>query len=396
MQKAKTVLIIALGWVIYFFSHLMPRDKKLWVFVGWHKTKDRETFADNSKYLFLHVANTKKNIRAIWLARDSKMSGILQSHGYESYDIHSLKGVYYALRAGCTVIDALMQLRNWRYSGGSITIQLWHADGIKKLDRSSAWSFSKLPRILFSPSLYKRFRFFIASSPYIAENFICPSFGASMDEVRITGLPRYDAFFRNIPGAEIDLHTELERHLKALRSKNIEKILFYSPTFRRGKGPDSSLAQLDLPRFNAFLLTKNYHLIISSHPKFSASDWLPSHTFSNISFSNPDYDKFLLLHYFDAIITDYSSMCLEFLLLDKPTIFFVYDLEEYRKNPGLPEEFWGMVPGPRVKTFEELLQAIEAPDTLADERKRVRDILFTFTKGRAAEAVACSIEQEIQ
>ena len=394
MQKLRTATILFISWVVYFFSYLVPRNKRIWVFVGWHKTKNRETFADNSKYLFLHVANVREDIRAIWIARDKRMSRILQKQGYESYDVHSLRGVYYSLRAGYTIIDALMQLHNWRLSGRSKTIQLWHADGIKKLRRSSAWSLKKLPQILFSPSLYKRFHFFIASSPYIAENFVCPSFDVPKDKVHITGLPRYDVFFGPIPGAQIDIHLELQEKLDGLRTTHPKKIILYAPTFRREKTSDSQLDHIRFDELNEFLAEKEYVLFVSLHPKFAASQWLRN-DFSNIYFINPDFDKYPLLPRFDMVITDYSSICLEFLLLDKPAIFYVYDFEEYKKNPGIPEEFWNLVPGPRVKTFDELCQALEAPDTLATERERVRNILFTFNKGGASAAVAQKILREI-
>ena len=88
---------------------------------------------------------------------------------------------------------------------------------------------------------------------------------------------------------------------------------------------------------------------------------------------------------FDLVITDYSSICLEFLLLDKPTIFYVYDLDDYRHNPGLPEEFWQLVPGPRVQNFDELLGTLDKPDQEAAARQRVRQILFEFKPGQAAQ-----------
>ena len=128
MKRLWSGVLLFISWVVYLVSFLAPRNKRLWVFVGWHKSRERETFADNSKYLFLHVANTRKDVRAIWMAEDDKMRDILRSKGYESYNIHSLAGAYHSLRAGYTIIDALMRLPNWRYSGRSKTIQLWPAD----------------------------------------------------------------------------------------------------------------------------------------------------------------------------------------------------------------------------------------------------------------------------
>ena len=92
-KKIFTLLNIAASWATFFLSFLFPRNRNIWIFVGWHKSKERETFADNSKYLFLHVAQTRKNIRAIWIGRDETIAQVLHQKGYESYNINSLKGI---------------------------------------------------------------------------------------------------------------------------------------------------------------------------------------------------------------------------------------------------------------------------------------------------------------
>ncbi|HEM2272174.1 TPA: CDP-glycerol glycerophosphotransferase family protein, partial [Listeria monocytogenes] len=61
----------------------------------------------------------------------------------------------------------------------------------------------------------------------------------------------------------------------------------------------------------------------------------------------------------DILITDYSSIPFEFALLEKPMIFFTYDLEEYDKARGLSDGFLATIPGPFVHTTEELIQLIE-------------------------------------
>jgi len=394
MRRMRTGGAIVTGWIIYFLSHFVPRSKRIWVFAGWHKNAERQIFSDNSKYLFLHVANTRNDVRAVWIGSDDKIVDILRTSGYESYSVHSLWGAFYSLRAGYTIIDALMQTEHWRYCGRSHVIQLWHADGLKTLHLGSTWSPKKYKEIIFSPGLFKKLHFCIASSPYIAEHFIGPSFEVPRQQIRITGLPRYDAFFEKIRGADIDLHTELKTKLDAVQASHPAKIIFYAPTFRRGRAASAQLDHLRLDEMNTFLVRNNFFLFVSLHPKFSASQWLQKNL-SNLFFINPDFDKYPLLPRFDVVITDYSSMCLEFLLLDKPSIFYVYDFDEYRKAPGIPEEFWNLVPGPRVRTFEELLHALVAPDILAEERGRVRDILFTFEKGQSAELVTQSLLQEI-
>src|SRR5690606_34207645 len=59
------------------------------------------------------------------------------------------------------------------------------------------------------------------------------------------------------------------------------------------------------------------------------------------------------------LITDYSSIPFEFSLLEKPMIFFAYDMEEYKKDSGLIENYLEEMPGPVVSTSEEMVAVIE-------------------------------------
>ena len=51
---------------------------------------------------------------------------------------------------------------------------------------------------------------------------------------------------------------------------------------------------------------------------------------------------------FDMIISDYSSIYLDFLLLDRPVLLLPYDLEEYGAVKGLNFRFDDINPGPNV------------------------------------------------
>jgi CDP-glycerol glycerophosphotransferase len=80
---------------------------------------------------------------------------------------------------------------------------------------------------------------------------------------------------------------------------------------------------------------------------------------------------------FDALITDMSSVWVDYLLLDKPIIYAFPDVEAYRTGRGLnlePYEQW--VPGPFARTTDELLHAlgdvVHGRDPMADERRRAR------------------------
>ena len=64
-----------------------------------------------------------------------------------------------------------------------------------------------------------------------------------------------------------------------------------------------------------------------------------------------------LMHITDILISDYSSIFLDYMVLDRPILFYIPDLEEYRKNRGLdlmPEE----LPGPASADLGEIISEI--------------------------------------
>jgi len=395
ISKIKTAFSIFFSYTIRVCSYLIPRDKKIWVFIGWHKNNEREIFADNSKYLFLYASRMKNDIRPIWIAQDRVMADILTKKGYESYSIGSVKGLYYSLRAGYTFISAFLPMAHWRLCGGSQIVQLWHGGSVKgKVGLNRLEGISLIQKIierLSLPGVFQRFDFFVTYSPYSALTFPKKNFNIPDEKILITGIPRHDVFFRDVPDAEIDIHTPLHDKLKEIRANDPEKIIFYAPTFRRGKASKSPFSQLDLDALEEFAIRMNYFFIISLHPKYTTSKWAAEGKFSHIFFCSPSYDKLPLLKQFDMLITDYSSTFIDFLLLNKPIIFFAYDLEEYKRDPGIDEEFWNFIPGPRAQTMTELMRALEQPDKFVAKREQARDKFFKYKDGAASERIVRAI-----
>ena len=96
-----------------------------------------------------------------------------------------------------------------------------------------------------------------------------------------------------------------------------------------------------------------------------------------------------VLSAFDALITDMSSVWVDYLLLDKPILFAFPDIEDYRDGRGLNlEPFQHWVPGPFARTTDELLQAmadvVDGHDRMAEERRRARLRFHRFPDSRSA------------
>lgn len=94
----------------------------------------------------------------------------------------------------------------------------------------------------------------------------------------------------------------------------------------------------------------------------------------------------------DCLISDYSSISFDYLLMDKPLIFNVHDIEEYRNYRGLafePMEY--LMPGHIVKTKEGFLSAlrdiINHKDEFKEERMIINKIVNKFQNSGSCERI---------
>lgn len=378
-------MYILLAWIIHGFSFLIPKNKKLWVVMGWRKNKQGELFGDNAKYFYLHVSQNVKDVKIIWIGQDNRICEALNKRSYLAYNIHSLKGIWSSLRAGYTIIDANLRLKNWQYCGGSRIVQLWHGKSLKKTGYESPYAMGRYNRFT-SPHLYNKYFLFTTASKFLGD-FHVLGFRLNPDDVVITGLPRYDIFFKAIKDSDIDLDSELENKLRRLKNSGYKKIVFYAPTFR----PDGSdpLKGADLYLLNNTLTKKNYYCIISLHPKFTLKDWHPRELFSNIYFANVGADIYPLMRNFDLLITDYSSLALDFLLINVPHILYIYDLESFKKGMGIHQEIAEVMPGPKVEKFTDLLELIESNGCEWNKNyDKAKDLFFAYQDGNSSRRIA--------
>ena len=90
----------------------------------------------------------------------------------------------------------------------------------------------------------------------------------------------------------------------------------------------------------------------------------------------------------DILITDYSSIMIEFSMLGKPIIFFTYDFDSYLNNErGFYFDFKNTVPGPIVYDCKHLIDVIKNNDF--DERKLSEFVMTQFDEinGEASKRV---------
>lgn len=384
--------------LFYFLSYLFPRSEKIWVFGCW----DGKRFADNSKHFFLYVAQEKKEVKSIWISRDKNIVSNLKKRGYASYYHLSILGMYYSLRAKVYIFDSYINGINFWLSGGARKINLWHGIPIKKIEADidnkksiiyNLKGFIGFFSTLLFPWIYvnRRLDLLFTTSTLFQEIF-SSAFNLPKEKIKISGYSRNDVFFRKVKHSIGPKEEKIFKQIKK-RKSNGHKIIFYIPTFRDSGGNPIIDGGIDLSELNIFLEKHKAQFFIKFH---SVSKININKNHSNINFLPSELDIYPVLNNVDILITDYSSVYFDFLLLDKPIIFFPYDLEKYTtKDRGFYFDYEEFTPGPKSYHFDQLLKTTESilkgNDDYVEAKAKIKNLCFQYQTDNSSERIYSDI-----
>ncbi len=352
-----------------------PIDEKLVLFAF---SKNYTSMPDNLTGLYEYLKNKGYNCK-IMQAPQNAVKRIL-------FDITFQK--YYA-RCKCVFItDNFDPLYAHKPNKGTKVIQLWHACGaFKKWGYSTldlAWGGSREDMLRFPMHNTYTDVFVSAESviPCYAE-----AFGCDESIIKAMGTPRTDVYFD-----KEFIKSRREELLKTFPAIGNRKIILYAPTFR-GNSPEESYN--DQPLDYAFLketLGKDYALVLKLHP-FTAKKYKltkeQEKEFGDFVFdASNSLSVETALCAADYLIADYSSLIFEYALLNKPMIFFAYDLEKYKRDRSFYFEYESFVPGRIVMTNEEIAASILSDSCQQEKVADFRNKYMSACDGKCIERIA--------
>ena len=224
----------------------------------------------------------------------------------------------------------------------------------------------------------------------------------------ITGYPRLDYFFQsNI--------SERKKVNRRWHFDQYKRVIFWMPTFRKSNNETLSEDYIEnqtglpifetknsLQQFSRFLKARNVLLVFKLHHLQAELPVFQTH-FDNILLVRDEdlLDMGVQLYQFismaDAMISDYSSISIDFMLKDKPIIFTLDDYKEYDKSRGLfPKNAIDYMKGYHVYNQKELEESIaeiiDGVDKYKEERHAVLKDYHKFTDGNSARRVMDAVE----
>lgn len=207
-------------------------------------------------------------------------------------------------------------------------------------------------------------------------------FGVHPRSVPIIGAPRNDRM----------LQACREEARTALLGGSSGPVYLWLPSFRVGTWgtsyrtdavdgqPGLPFTAAELGRLDAWLVAQGVHVLVKLHPRDRGQfpdDLQALRLLTEDELAQHGLTVYTALPAFDGLITDMSSVWVDYLLLDRPIIFAFPDIADYRRGRGLnlePYEDW--VPGPFARSIEELITALaeltSGTDPGAAERGRAR------------------------
>lgn len=328
----------------------------------------------NTKYLYEEIKKKYPEKKLVFIVKKNKLKS-----GYPVCFIGSLKSIFYLSTASFWFVHThlhdflkwkIIPRKNCKY------IQLWHATGaLKKFGQDSVAEFIEYKNIL---SREREYIDSIVVTSDIWQNPFSSAFGVDKSKVKVLGSSRTDFFFKKLEKKKV-----IEKLKKEFPQITNKKVILYAPTFRDNNLKDYKL-ELELDKlFQAF--GKEYFLLLKMHPHIKNLKNLERNDNFYLNVSNyKNINELLLIT--DYLITDYSSVALDFCYLERPIIFFAYDLENYKNNiRGFYYNYEDFIPKKSLaRTTDQIIEIIKKNLIKSEELRKFRKKNHKYNDGKSS------------
>lgn len=368
-KKVIRKLSRSLGSIIYRFA---PIDENLFVF------QSEGDFWDNAYALFEYMVSTGYNskYRLVWLVNAPSLYEEFNYRNVEfvKYNSFSIKEILYEQKIMRTARYFFFTHRGYINARKNQTVvNLWHGGVVMKAFNGK-------------PSLYKTFDYQCSSSPAAAERMALFT-GMTKEQAIINGDCRQDYLF-----------SDCEEKVKNFLGKDYDKYILGMPTFKKTKHwTDAETDSWILPlvktkeqfeALNDFCKKENVLLVLKVH-HLEDTSFVNAGSLTNIRvLKDEDLQKariqvYELIGKTDALLTDFSSVAYDYMLLDRPIAYMVSEMQDYSRGfiiPNIEDE----MAGEKLSSLEDLEIFITnvkfGKDDFHKERKALADKFFVYQK----------------
>jgi CDP-glycerol glycerophosphotransferase (TagB/SpsB family) len=389
-REMKRIVLQICSLIIFPVAWIIPKKKNQMIFIGIYDGQ----FLGNVKYFFLEVFRSHQGILDLYfLTEDQDIFQFLKNEQLPVLLYPRFLTILKMLRTGITIVDSGEWVDNLKYHflSRSKKVQLWHGVGLKlvQLDLYKKKHPSKKRSIrCLIEGKYPRYDLIVSTSVFYTTNLFKSSFLSK--KIIEAGYSRNDLFFTNVDKLSL-LNIDRENYSKIsdLKAQGY-KVILYTPTFR--KIVSNPLTDtINFHRFSSFLKKNRLIGVFKLHP--TTEDRCLFENIDNLLIYNNSKDIYPILPFADLLITDYSSIASDFLLLNKPIIFFSYDYQNYITcNRELQFDYNWLTPGPKCYNYKDLEREIfnhliMGKDDYISKRQEILDLTFKYKDGKSSERI---------
>lgn len=267
-------------------------------------------------------------------------------------------------------------------------VNLWHGMPLKRIGNME----EKLKQID-----YNFFTYVLATSPFFAD-IMQQVFSCGPEQILLCGQPRNDILFTRVSVQRTEELWNLGKDGQKIKGTEFEQAnkIVWLPTYREQEEREvlPTIKMKDLDKLQKLLEETESCLFIKLHPlqKYEPQEMPYNRIFFYTQTDMKEYDLYEILSTADALITDYSSVYFDYMMLDRPIGFMVGDMAAYEGERGFvfekPVEY---MPGMQIRDYEELAcfikEVAEGKDTYKLQRERVNKAVNVYNDGGSAERI---------
>lgn len=357
-------------------------------------------YSCNTYPVFLELRRRLPRYKMVWMTSEKtdKLEGVDDVYFYDKKSFYNRqKRIFYTILA-----KAFISCNRYKKMGsarkGQVSLFLTHGSVTKNMKRGD---FNYNPGVIVD---------YINNQSHYFDDIICYQYEAQRDQIVYLGYPRCDWFYRE---------NKISDYLAKIGVNG--DYLIWLPTFRKNKSETRNVhsekyESLGIPLIytverllecNNFLLQRNLHIIFKPHPIQDISS-LTKMSLSNIHIISDGVLNEIGLQLYQviaeskAMISDYSSVFFDYLLLDRPMATTIDDVKQWKEGEGFAYDLESLydVSTEKIATLDELYSfiqnvVIDKKDTKRDARQQICKKTVMFSDGNSTNRVADFIMSEI-
>lgn len=338
--------------LLSFLNKIVPKKQRVFIYGGGR-------LYDNNEAMFDYLLNYTV-VSVVCVAKKHRYFKLRDKVAIVNNDFFTV--LYYYLTSKVIIASFFHSIR-FKPANNQFSIQMWHGSAVKRFDLHDEYRNGQYYSVIF------------CASPFFSKMYR-KAFGITDDKLVFLGNPRNDYLFVPTTGS----------------IKTASKNIIWMPTYRQGLGRDDSsniipvINKNNISIIDDLLKGLDMMLFIKPHPMQSKKLDILLSGIDNIKVLTDDQlrDANIPLYSFlgamDALLTDYSSVFFDYLLLDRKIGFVIDDIDEYSQKRGFAfENLFELMPGDKIYNINELLTFIknlniDNEDAYKEKRREILEL----------------------